>query len=150
MEQSTILVPQYVRKLRVKKLDPSATLPTRPHKTDAGLDIYLLRDCYLRANQSNILSTGLAFEIPSGHFGLLLSRSSTAMKYGMANIAGVIDSDYRGEVRVVVTVEKEYMAHAGDRIAQLIIVPIPDIQIEEAQELSETQRGSGGFGSSGK
>jgi len=136
--------------LSVKLLDDRAKLPVKAYSNDAGFDIFSLEDAVLSPDRVNVLSTGLAFEIPIGYFGLLMSRSSAAINSGIDNIAGVIDSDYRGEIKIVVTTMRMVTISAGEKIAQLIIIPTPQIEIKRSYNLHPTERGQNGFGSSGK
>ena len=140
--------------LRYKKLNKDATEPTCGHEGDAGLDLYSVEDYQINAGNTVMVHTGIAVEIPPGYFGAVYARSGLATKQGLrpANCVGVIDSPYRGEIIVALhndsictcrTVKK------GDRIAQLIIQPYMSVILQETDELSDTTRGSGGFGSTG-
>lgn len=137
--------------LRFRKLDPSAKAPTRAHPDDAGLDLYAVKDAELRPGASAMVPTGVSVEVPDGHVGLILDRSSMA-KLGLKTAGGVIDAGYRGEVGVILwnISGKVHRLSAGDRIAQLLIIPIAVPAVEEAEALSETQRGAKGFGSTGR
>lgn len=140
-------------KLIVKKLHPDAKLPAYAMEGDAGMDLTAISKEYNPYTNQVIFGTGLAFEIPDGHVGLLFPRSSI-YKTGLSlsNSVGVLDAKYRGEVKAIFNVDdrpkKNY--EIGDRICQLIVFPFPKMEVVEAQELSETERGSGGFGSTGK
>lgn len=139
-------------KVRIKKLDPNAVIPTYAKEGDAGLDLTATSKC-VDTSGNVVYGTGLAFEIPQGYVGLVFPRSSNAKKdLWLTNSVGVIDSGYRGEVmfkyRPVSFKEREYMV--GERVGQLIIMPYPHIEFEEADELSESERSTGGYGSSGK
>lgn len=140
-------------KIKIKKLNPLATLPTKAHSTDAGFDMHAVSKTY--DNDGNVVyGCGLAFEIPEGYMGLVFPRSSNANKLLLlSNSVGVIDTGYRGEVtakfkRLYPFSQGEYAI--GERFAQLIVMPIPTVEFEEAEELSESERGVGGYGSSGK
>ena len=140
-------------KIKVKRLNELAMLPTKAHATDAGFDLYATIKIY--DNDGNVVyGCGLAFEIPEGYMGLVFPRSSNAKKsLILTNSVGVIDSGYRGEVtakfkRLYPISQGEYAI--GERFAQLIVMPIPAVEFEEAEELSESERGVGGYGSSGK
>lgn len=142
-------------KLEVKKLVQSAKLPTAPTNGDAGIDLYLLNDT-LVTNESQLVATGIAVAIPEGHVGLVVPRSSTGVKLGifLSNSVGVIDSQYRGELKLPLVTRKfgeTVSLKAGDKIAQLLIIECPSTRaiIVEKEELSETVRGTGGFGSTG-
>ena len=140
-------------KIKVKKINPFAIAPTKAHATDAGFDLYATSKTY--DNDNNVVyGCGLAFEIPEGYMGLVFPRSSNAKKsLLLSNSVGVIDAGYRGEVtakfkRLYPISQGEYAI--GERFAQLIVMPIPAVEFEEAEELSESERGVGGYGSSGK
>lgn len=142
--------------IKVKKLKPGATVPTMGSKFAAGADLYSAEDAdiVIGPGETKFIGTGLAMEIPEGYVGLVYARSGLACKRGLApaNKVGVVDSDYRGEIKVALhnhgkeaqTVEK------GERIAQMVIAPYLSVNYEEADELSETERGEGGFGSTGR
>ena len=142
-------------KLRIKKLLPEAKLPAYGSAYAAGADLYALTEHAVRIGSSEtaIVHTGLAAEIPEGYVGLIYARSGLATKKGLApaNKVGVIDSDYRGEIRVALHNHTKYeqSIEPYERIAQLVIVPYVYAEYEEAEELSETVRGEGGFGSTG-
>jgi len=142
--------------IRVVRLKPEANLPTYGSKEAAGADLYacLENDIVIQPGQSAFIPTGLAMEIPKGCAGLIYARSGLACKRGLApaNKVGVIDSDYRGEFIVVLHNhgdQPQTVCH-GERIAQLVITPILMPGYTEVSELSETDRSSGGFGSTGK
>jgi dUTP pyrophosphatase len=142
-------------KLNVKKLVPEAIIPTYATDGDAGFDIYSLTEGKVSVDNPLNCSTGLAFEIPQNHVMLVFSRSGTGFKHDvrLANCVGVIDSGYRGELGVKLTADhifKNLEVAVGDRIAQGIVLPYEQVQFVEVDELSSTQRGEGGFGSSGK
>ena len=140
-------------KIQFKKLWKEAQKPKFAHRTDAGADLVATSIDFSRKNQV-VYGTGLAVEIPEGMVGLIFPRSSVRnYDLSMSNCVGVIDSGYLGEIMVtfnilnLYTVENSYLV--GDRIAQLVIVPIPLIEYVEVEELSETSRGEGGHGSTG-
>lgn len=141
--------------VKIKKLNENAVIPSYSKQGDAGLDITTLGIYQPQKNEdgSGVLSysTGLAIEIPEGHVGLLFPRSSVAdTSLTLANCVGVIDSGYRGEIVVkfrMNSVNFPSIYQPGERIAQLIILPYPQIELIESEELSETERGEGGFGS---
>lgn len=136
--------------MRWKKLHPDAKL-TRGSANSAGYDLYSLQSTCVPPHGKIKLPTGVAVEIPPGYVGLILDRSSMAA-HGFRQLGGVIDSDYRGEIFVVLGKVSggEYSIMAGDRIAQLVVVPCWTAEPQEAEELSATQRGEGGFGSTGR
>ena len=148
--------------VRIKKLHPNAVIPTYAKDGDAGMDLTAVTKSYDR-DGNIVYGTGLAFEIPEGYVGLVFPRSSiSSLDITMSNCVGVVDSGYRGEVtakfkpamlfnreqRPIILNNRIY--NAGERIAQLIIIPYPQITFVEADELSQTERGAGGYGSSGK
>jgi dUTP pyrophosphatase len=140
--------------LRVARLDARARLPTRAHPGDAGLDLYAVEAAVLAAGERASIPTGIAVEIPPGHAGLVLPRSGLAARHGISvvNAPGLIDADYRGEVRVLLLNtdrEQAFELAAGDRIAQLVIVAVVIAEVDEVPSLTDTVRGVGGFGSSG-
>jgi dUTP pyrophosphatase len=141
-------------RLKVRRLDPRARLPTRAYPGDAGLDLYALEDGALDPGERASVRTGIAVEIPEGEAGLVLPRSGLAARHGIAlvNAPGLIDSGYRGEV-VVLVLNTDRSARfemaAGDRIAQLVLVKVQTPEVVEVEELAVSERGAGGFGSSG-
>ncbi len=142
-------------RLAVRRLDPAASLPTRAHDGDAGLDLRAGEAVTVWAGQRASVGTGIALEIPPGHAGLVLPRSGLAARHGIAlvNSPGLIDSGYRGEVRVLLLntdAEEHFEVSPGDRIAQLLLVPFATAEPVEVAELAASQRGEGGFGSSGR
>ena len=143
-------------KVKIKKLNDSAKVPTYGTDFSAGADLYLLGDepVTLAPHETKLLSTGISIEIPEGYCGLIFARSGLASKRGLApaNKVGVIDADYRGEVKVALHNHTDYPATVDgwERIAQLAIVPFLKAEFEVADELSDTVRGEGGFGSTGK
>ena len=142
------------RVLRVKRLDPAATLPTRAYAHDAGLDLYALEPVQLGPGERASVRTGVAVEIPEGQAGLVLPRSGLAARHGIAlvNAPGLIDAGYRGEVQVLLLNTDRgagFALDAGDRIAQLVLIDVRTPAVVEVAELSDSERGGGGFGSSG-
>ena len=140
-----------------KKLSPNAVTPTYAKDGDAGLDISAITYTINKEHSFIEYHTGLAFEIPKGYVGLLFPRSSVSKTdLRLANAVGVVDSGYRGEITFRYKFEKgTYFAslkrfEAGDRIGQLLILPYPEIQLNEHSELSDSERGKGGYGSTGK
>lgn len=141
--------------IRIKKLDPHAIVPTYGSSFSAGADLYAC--CYtpteIPAGETAMIHTGLAVEIPEGYCGLVYARSGLATKKGLApaNKVGVIDADYRGELIVSLHnhTQQAQTVMPGERIAQLVITPFLKAEFEIAEELSDTVRGTGGFGSTG-
>lgn len=141
--------------LRFRRLAEGATLPTRAHPGDAGLDLYANEAAHLGPGERWSVGTGIAVEIPEGHAGLVLPRSGLAREHGIAlvNSPGLIDSGYRGELRVLLLntdPAEVFRLSPGDRIGQLLITPIATPEPVEVTELAGSARGDGGFGSSGR
>ncbi len=141
-------------KVKIKKLHEGATLPTYGTALSAGADLYNLSEpVTVLPHETVLIHTGIALEIPEGYAGLVYARSGLATKRGLApaNKVGVIDADYRGEVMVALHNHSETPAtvEAGERVAQLVIAPFLRVEYELADELSDTARGAGGFGSTG-
>ena len=137
--------------LNVKKLVPEAKLPTKGSLHAAGYDLYASKGTKVDAKQKILVSTGISMEIPEGCYGRIAPRSGLAVKNFIDVGAGVIDSDYRGEVKVLLFnfSSDDFEVKEGDRIAQLIIEYVAPTNITEITELNETSRGEGGFGSTG-
>ena len=145
--------------IKVKKRTSTATIiPTKSRKTDAGYDLYSDEDIALYPEDTKLISTGIAFAIPDGYAGLIWDRSGLGTK-GIHRHAGVVDSSYRGEVKVALYnarpghvdfTDNMYFISRGDRIAQILFQKVPHFDMVETEELDDTDRGSSGFGSSGK
>ena len=143
-------------KIKVKKIVPEAVIPRRAYDSDAGFDLVAVSKRWDRDDWCYVYGTGLAFEIPKGYAGLVFPRSSVASRpLSMANCVGVIDSGYRGEVTAKFRVAGSSKGldaayEIGERAAQIVFVKLPDVELVEADELSPSERGTGGYGSSGK
>lgn len=143
-------------KISVKKLNDRAVLPTYGSAYAAGADLYAAEEgeVVIEPHKTKLIHTGLAMEIPEGYAGLIYARSGLASKRGLApaNKVGVVDADYRGEIMVALHnhTDEPQKIDAGERIAQLVVAPFLQAEYEEAEELSSTVRGNGGFGSTGK
>lgn len=140
--------------LPIKRLDDVVSLPAYAYEGDAGLDLRSAEDAVLKPFERKAVSCGIAVAIPQGYAGFVLPRSGLAVKHGISivNAPGLIDSGYRGEIKAILVnldPDNEFAIHVGDRIAQLVIMPVPPVRTVEADELDETARGAGGFGSSG-
>ena len=136
-------------KVRFHRIDPEATPPTRKHPTDGGWDLCLLRDTALMPGGTTKARTGLAVAIPSGYVGLIRERSGLASR-GIQVGGGVIDSGYTGEIHLILRSSVLAGFVAGSRVAQLVILPVPDVEWIEVEQLDDTPRGDGGFGSTGE
>jgi len=145
-------------KLKIKKLNENVKIPSYAHEGDAGLDL-VATSLILDENNNLVYGTGLAIEIPTGYVGLIFPRSSNSKKdLILTNHVGVIDSSYRGEIifkyKSTLCSSGQYITgknyEVGDKVGQLILFPYPQVTIEEVKELTETERGTNGFGSTGK
>ena len=141
--------------LPVQRLAATAKLPSRATNGDAGLDLYSSEPCRLEPGARASVGTGVAVQIPEGHAGLVLPRSGWAAKHGISlvNAPGLIDAGYRGEVRVLLLNtdrDDAFEISEGDRIAQLLVVPFASLDPVEADSLAQSERGEGGFGSTGR
>ncbi|MBF0598700.1 dUTP diphosphatase [Olsenella sp. CU969] len=147
MSDTPVVVP-------IKRIDPTVELPSYAYEGDAGLDLRSNEDVVLAPLERRLVGTGLAVAIPEGYAGFVQPRSGMALKRGlsMANTPGLIDSHYRGELKVCAVnldLETPISIERGERIAQLVIQRVPTVSLVEVGELDETDRGAGGFGSSG-
>jgi len=138
-------------KLKVKRIHEDAKLPLYQHKGDAGLDVFSSIDCVLGKGEVKPIPTGIKLAVPEGHVGLIWDKSGISLK-GVHRLAGVIDSGYRGEVRVVMVNlgDEPFVIEKGMKIAQLLIQPVVELDVIETEDLEETSRGEKGFGSTGK
>jgi len=138
--------------VKIKKIDGNAKVPSYAHEGDAGMDIYSNEDLMLKAGERSLISTGIAMEIPKGYVGLVWDKSGLATKYGIKTKAGVVDSGYRGEVKIaLINLGKEdFRIEKGMKIAQMLIQEVHSPKIIEVDELDDSSRGHGGFGSTGK
>lgn len=139
-------------KLNIKKVHPDAIIPKYAHKGDAGFDIYMPASITIAPGERKSIPLGLAMEIPEGYAGLLHDKSGLSHKYGLKSFGGVIDSGYRGEVHAgIMNLSNEpYIFEKGHKAIQMLIMPVEIVDILEVDSLSESERGAGAFGSSGK
>ena len=141
--------------LQCQKLDPRAVLPSRAHPGDAGLDLCCLDRVEIGPGERARVPTGIAIELPAGHAGLIVPRSGLAAKQGISivNAPGLIDEGYRGELQVLLLntdLSRAVTLEAGERIAQLVVIPVALLTPLEVESFSESSRGEQGFGSSGR
>lgn len=141
-------------RVKIKKLHPDATTPTYATMGSAGFDLCAVEEGLVLPASAKIFSTGLAFEIPEGHVMMLFSRSGHGFNHGvrLSNCVGVIDSDYRGEVKVKLhndRIDGGFHVVKGSRIAQALVIALPSVGFEVCDELSDSERGIDGFGSTG-
>lgn len=139
-------------KIKIKRLDPEAKLPSYAHLGDAGMDLYALEKVAVPAGASARIRTGVAVEIPDGYVGLCWDKSGLAMNHHLKVLAGVIDSGFRGELILSVfnLGTEAYVFEKGHKVMQMLIQKIESPIVEEASELSDSSRGIGGFGSTGR
>jgi len=140
--------------LKIKKLHKDAQIPAYQTKEAAGFDLHSAEDVFIKPGERKLVKTGLAFEIEPGFEIQIRPRSGLAYKHGITvlNTPGTIDSDYRGEIMVLLINHSDevFEIKKGDRMAQAVVAPVVQAEIVEVKELGETERGSGGFGSTGK
>jgi len=138
-------------KIYIEKIELDAKLPNLAYVGDAGIDLFSVEDIEIPAMENRAVRTGIKIAIPEGYAGFVWDKSGLALNKQLKTMAGVIDSGYRGEVKVVLfNLGKEnYKVEKGSKIAQLVIMPIINYELEEVKKLDETERGSKGFGSSG-
>jgi len=143
-----------VTAVRVKRLRPDATVPTRAYPGDAGFDLTACERLELEPGERGVVGTGIAVALPPGHAGLVVPRSGLAARHGLGkvNAPGLIDEGYRGEVKVILhntDRDAPFVVEPGMRIAQLVIVELPQVELVEVDALPASERGDGGLGSSG-
>lgn len=137
--------------LKIKKIHKDAKLPHYGHKGDAGLDIFSTIDCVLRKREVKAIPTGIKVAIPEGYVGLIWDKSGVSLE-GVHRLAGVVDSGYRGEVKIVMAnlSDEPFSIEKGMKIAQLLIQPVVEVEVIKVEDLEATPRGENGFGSTGK
>ena len=140
-------------KLKFKKTHPDAITPTYSHESDSGMDLYLLKDEWISGDSFRAIDTGIAFEIPDGYEIQIRPRSSIVSNWPVIISLGTVDAGYRGSVKVLVRCVSHWgqaKFSKGERIAQAVLAPVVHAELEEVSELSATDRGEGGLGSSGR
>ena len=142
-------------RIEIRRLHPDAVVPVPQHPGDAGGDLVAVETCELAPGARAAVATGLAIAIPHGFAGLVLPRSGLASRHGVTcvNAPGLIDAGYRGEVKVALVnldPHETYVVRRGDRVAQLVVVAVPEVRFDEVDTLPESTRASGGFGSTGR
>jgi dUTP pyrophosphatase len=140
-------------RIPLKRLDPDLPIPAHAHPGDGGIDLYAREAAALEPGERGIVPTGVAVAIPEGFAGLVTPRSGLAARSGLGvvNSPGLVDSGYRGEIKVILVNlgSEEIQIERGDRVAQMVVVPVESQEFEVVDELPESSRGSGGFGSTG-
>lgn len=136
-------------RIKAKKLHPKAVIPQHLLSGDAGLDLHSVETLVIKAGERYAVPTGLAFELPAGYAALIWDKSGLALKKGIKSMGGVIEHTYRGEYKIILlnTGTDDFEIKEGDKIAQMLIQPVMSVEVEEVLELSESERGSHGFGS---
>lgn len=139
-------------KVKVKKLKKDAIIPRYAHKGDAGMDLFSTENYIVPVGKRQLVSTGIAIELPEGYFASIRGKSGLAYKRGISILGGVIEWTYRGEYGVIIlnTGNEDFEIRAGDQVAQVVISPVASVELEDIEELSDTDRGDGGFGSTGR
>lgn len=137
--------------IKIKKLSEDATLPRYAQPGDAGMDFYSNEEITILPNERKLVSTGISMAIPEGYVGLIWDKSGIATKHGIKTMAGVIDSGYRGEVKILVhnLSDQVHKIEKNTKVAQMLIQPIECREVIEVEELDQTERGEEGFGSTG-
>lgn len=136
--------------MKVKLLDAFGKVPYKSTASAAGWDLYALEDVEVTENQVTKVKTGIALEIPEGYCGVVVGRSGLTSKTNLRIELGVIDSDYRGELMIMTTtVSGRYQIKSGDKVAQMLLLPVETFDVEISSDLEQSERGAGGFGSTG-
>lgn len=145
-------IESYDDRVKCKRLNSESQVPTKNNNTDAGWDLYSVSDTYISSHSRKLINTGISLQIPKEWVGLIWPRSGLSVKAGVDVLAGVIDSGYRGEIKVCLynTSDETVVIQKGDRIAQILFQEVPDIKMVEVECLTDSQRGDDGFGSSGR
>ncbi len=138
-------------KIKIKKLHPDAQIPKHAHPGDAGMDLFAIDAFKMDPQERKSIAVGIAIEIPEGYVGLIWDKSGLSHKYGIKTFGGVIDSGYRGEIHVGLMnlSEESFKFEKGHKVAQLLIQKVEHVEFDEVENLTETARGKGGFGSTG-
>lgn len=138
--------------VKIKRLNEDAKIPSYAHPGDAGMDLYSCEDAIIKSGERGLIGTGLSIELPEGYVSLIWDKSGLAANKGIKTMAGVIEYTYRGEYKIALfnTSKEDWIIKKGDKIAQILIQPIATAEVIEVDELSETIRGHGAFGSTGK
>ena len=137
--------------VKVKKLKENAVIPSYAHPGDAGMDLCSAEDYVVPTGKRQLVSTGIAMELPEGYFASIRDKSGLAYKRGITILGGVIEYTYRGEYGVVIlnTGDEDFLIRAGDKVAQVVIAPVANVDVDVVDELSDTVRGDGAWGSTG-
>ncbi|KKP88190.1 MAG: deoxyuridine 5''-triphosphate nucleotidohydrolase [Berkelbacteria bacterium GW2011_GWA2_35_9] len=139
-------------KIKIVKINKNAKIPNYAHDGDAGMDLFSCVDEKILPKERKAIATGISLEIPKGYVGLIWDKSGLAVKSGIKTMAGVIDSGYRGEIQIVIynTSQEQFIFEKGDKVAQMLIQKVENPELVEVKNISQTNRGADGFGSTGK
>jgi len=139
-------------KIKIVKINKNAKIPSYVHDGDAGMDLFSCVDETILPKERKVIATGISLEIPDGYVGLIWDKSGLAVKSGIKTMAGVIDSTYRGEILIAIynTSDETHSIKKGDKVAQMLIQKVENPELVEVKNISQTNRGTGGFGSTGK
>lgn len=139
-------------RVKVKKLSANATIPTKAHSLDAGFDLYASRTVTIPAHDRALIPTDIAMEIPEGYYGMVVGRSGNTIRRGLVGTTGVVDAGYRGGIGIIGfnLTDSDITIYQGERAGQIILTPILVCDLQETEEMSEAERNSDGFGSTGK
>jgi dUTP pyrophosphatase len=152
-KQLRFLITSKMLKIKIKKIKENAVVPKYAHHGDAGVDLYSTEDYILKPGERTLVSTGIAIAIPPGHEAQVRPKSGLALKHGISivNTPGTVDCEYRGEIGVIVINlgNEDFKIEKGNKIAQMVFNKIEEADFEEVEELDDTTRGDGGFGSTG-
>jgi dUTP pyrophosphatase len=139
-------------KVKVKKLNPAAVIPTKAHPTDAGLDLVASQSTTVPANGRALIPTDIAMAIPEGYYGMVVGRSGNTIKRGLVGMTGVVDAGYRNGIGIMAfnLTNEDIIIKQGERAGQIVLTPILRCELDEVDALDDTDRGTGGYGSTGK
>ena len=139
-------------KVKVKKLNPAAVIPTKAHPTDAGFDLVASKTTTIPANGRALIPTDIAMAIPEGYYGMVVGRSGNTIKRGLVGMTGVVDAGYRNGIGIMAfnLTNEDITVKQGERAGQIVLTPILQCELDEVDALDDTDRGTGGYGSTGK
>jgi dUTP pyrophosphatase len=139
-------------KVKVKKLNPAAVIPTKAHPTDAGFDLVASKTTTIPANGRALIPTDIAMAIPEGYYGMVVGRSGNTIKRGLVGMTGVVDAGYRNGIGIMAfnLTNEDIIIKQGERAGQIVLTPILQCELDEVDALDDTDRGTGGYGSTGK
>ncbi len=141
-----------VMKVKIKRLNEKAVMPTKAHPTDAGFDLYVSGKVTIPANGRALIPTDIAMAIPDGYYGMVVGRSGNTIKRGLVGMTGIVDAGYRNGIGIMAfnMTDTDIIIEQGERAGQIVLTPILQCDLEDTDQLTETDRGTGGYGSTGK